>query len=244
AVRQYSGQAIRLLDDDTAYMVMDFRSGKTENPGTVTATQMRSLGGACGAMHQAFSKLPVLSVEGYPLDDGQVLDSLWADHRARLREFSPSDPAEYRNAVLAEEPILKRLTPGFFETFPKGIAHEDFAADNILFDADGVSAIVDFDRNHFSYVWHDIGRAMLSFALKDGAMDIGKICAFLEGYSRHAALTMPNIADALRLSWCIEAPWWIRPERFGDNSAKVLRFRDELLWLTEHWFEIDSILGV
>ena len=63
---QYGGRAIRLLNDETAYMVMDFRSGKTENADTITITQMHSLGSACGLMHKAFSQLPMLSVKSLP----------------------------------------------------------------------------------------------------------------------------------------------------------------------------------
>ncbi len=238
---QCEGHAIRLPDNETAYMVMDFRSGKVESPDTITVMQMHSLGSACGLMHKAFSQLPVLSVKGFPISSRQLTDSLWANFHARMKECSSSTPIEYRKAVLAQEPILKQLTNEFFDKLPKGIAHEDFTSDNILFDADCVSAIIDFDRNQYSYIWHDIGRAILSFALKDNRMIIEKVYAFLEGYSRHIMLTLPNIADALRLSWCIEIPWWIQPEFFIENRGKALRFKDEMLWLTEHWFELDSI---
>lgn len=238
------GHAIRLLDNETAYMVMDFRLGKVENPDTITITQMYSLGSACGSMHKAFSQLSVLSVEGFPINSRQVIDSLWANFHTRMQECSSSTPIEYRKAVLAQEPILKQLTNEFFDKLPKGIAHEDFSPDNILFDIDCVSAIIDFDRNHYSYIWHDIGRAILSFALEDNRMNIEKIYAFLEGYSQHLKLTLPNIADALRLSWCIEVPWWIQPEFFRENNEKVVRFKEEMLWLTAHWFEIDSLLGI
>jgi homoserine kinase type II len=239
---QCGDRAIRLLDNETAYMVMDFRSGKVESPNTITIMQMHSLGSACGLMHKAFSQLRALSVEGFPINNRQAIDSLWANFHARMQECSSSTPIEYRKAVLAQEPILKQLTNEFFDKLPKGIAHEDFSSDNILFDVDCVSAIIDFDRNHYSYIWHDIGRAILSFALKDNRMNIEKIYAFLEGYSQHLVLTLPNIADALRLSWCIEVPWWIQPEFFRENNEKVVRFKDEMLWLTEHWFELDSLL--
>lgn len=242
SIWQCGGHAIRLLDNETAYMVMDFRLGKVENPNTITMMQMHSLGSACGLMHKAFSQLPVLSVKGFPINNRQVIDSLWANFHARMQACSSSTPIEYRKAVLAQEPILKQLTNNFFDKLPKGIAHEDFNSDNILFDVDCVSAIIDFDRNHYSYIWHDIGRAILSFALKDNVMNIEKIYAFLEGYSQHLMLTLPNIVDALRLSWCIEVPWWIQPEFFKENRERVVCFRDEILWLTEHWFEIDSLL--
>ena len=243
SIWQCGGHAIRLLDNETAYMVMDFRLGKVENPNTITIMQMYSLGSACGLMHKVFSQLPALSVKGFPIDNRQVIDSLWSNFHGRMQECSSSNPSGYQKAVLAQEPILKQLTNEFFDKLPKGIAHEDFQLDNILFDVDCVSAIIDFDRNHYSYIWHDIGRAILSFALKDNRMNIEKISAFLEGYSQHLVLTLPNIADALRLSWCIEVPWWIRPEFFRENREKAVRFKDEMLWLTEHWFEIDSLLG-
>jgi homoserine kinase type II len=242
SIRQYEGRAIRLLDNETAYMVMDFCPGKEESSDTITIKQMRSLGNACGCMHKAFSRLPALSVKGFPIDSRRAIDMLWANFHDRMELCPTSAPMEYRKAVIAQEPILIRLTTAFFDKLPKGIAHEDFSADNILFDADGISAIIDFDRNHYSYIWHDIGRAILSFAWKDDRMDLDKIHAFMDGYSQHFVLTLPDIADALRLSWCMEVPWWIQPEFFRKNREKVVRFKNEMLWLTEHWFELDSFL--
>jgi homoserine kinase type II len=39
----------------------------------------------------------------------------------------------------------------------------------------------------------------------------------------------------------MEIPWWIQPEFFETKEEKVVRFKDEVLWLTEHWFELDSL---
>ncbi len=240
-IHTYNGQAIRHLDSETAYMVMDFLPGKMEGPDTITIKQMRSLGSACGLMHKAFSQLPVHFAKGYPISSRMLIDALWTNFHTRKQECTPDTPIEYRNAVLALEPILKTLTEDFFDRLPKGIAHEDFSPDNMLFDADGISAIIDFDRNQYSFIWHDIGRAILSFALDDNKITLEKVDAFLEGYTQHLALTMGDISDSLRLSWCLETIWWIQPEFFGAKKAKVLRFKDEMLWLTDHWFEIDSI---
>lgn len=238
---QSGGRVIRRLDDKTAYMVMDFRSGKTENHDTITMTQMRSLGSTCAVMHRAFSRLPMHSAKSLPVFGGYTMDLLWDNFNSRNMQCSLESSVEYRKALLALEPILKQLSPGFFDKFPKGFAHEDFQSGNILFDEDCVSAVIDFDRNGFSYIWHDIGRAILSFALEGNIMNIEKVYAFLEGYSKHSALTLPDIADALRLSWCIETPWWIQPEFFGKCGETPKRFKDEMLWLTEHWFELDSL---
>ncbi len=114
----------------------------------------------------------------------------------------------------------------------------------MLFHADCVSAIIDFDRNHYSYIWHDIGRAILSFALEDDKISIEKINAFIKGYSQHLKLTLFDVADSLRLSWCIEIPWWIQPSYIKIASEKVSRFKNEMLWLTENWFKINSLLSL
>ena len=62
------------------------------------------------------------------------------------------------------------------------------------------------DRNHYSYIWHDIGRAILSFALRDNRIDIDKTYLF------------------------------------SEDRGKIVRFKNEMLWLTEYWFELDSLL--
>lgn len=238
-----NGGAIRFLDDETSYMVMTFSPGRIESPDTITTKQMHSLGSTCGRMRKAYAKLPVERVKGYPIDSNTMLDSLWANYHTRMQEDPGPTPSAYQKAVRDLEPILQKLTPDFFERFPKGIGHEDFSPDNMLFDEEGVTAILDFDRTQYGFIWHDIGRALLSFALKDGKIDREKVDAFCGGYAQYAPLTPRNIADALRISWCIETLWWIHPECFSEKRGKVRRFRDEILWLTVHWFELDELIS-
>lgn len=240
AILPYERGPLRRLDGDTVYMVMAFSPGWNEDPATITPAQMRSLGDGCGRLHAAFSRLPEADVRGYPLDDTKMLDALKGHYESSTAGCPPDAPAGYREAQDALPPLIAQYSPAFFAPLPKGISHEDFAADNLLFTQDGLSAIVDFDRNHYHYRWHDIGRAMLSFALRDGRLDPGLIRAFLEGYTRHQPLSLENIADALRLSWCVEIPWWIQPRYFTETRGKVVRFREELLWLTAHWHDIDA----
>lgn len=137
---------------------------------------------------------------------------------------------------------MNQLTDTYFQQFPKGIAHEDFSADNMLFHTDCISVIIDFDRNQYSYIWHDIGRIMLSLALRENQINREMLYAFLDGYAKHYPLTAHNIVDALKLTWCIETPWWIQPECFTENKSKIVRFKDKMIWLTNHWFELDALL--
>lgn len=242
-ILRYKDRIVRLLDDNTAYMVMEYIEGINVNADTITIKQINSLGSACGLMHKAFNKLPITSMRGFPIDNDKVLDSLWGNYYKRLGEITTDDPIGYKKAIYMQEPILKQLKVEFLDQLPKGIGHEDFTSDNILFNMDGVAAIVDFDRNCYNFIWHDIGRGILSFALKGNKLDIEKVNAFLDNYNKHLPLTLSNIADALRISWCIEIPWWIQPNFFVENKGKAGKYKDEILWVMENWFEIDSIIG-
>ncbi len=242
-IYQQEGHVIQFLNDTTAYIVMDFCGGRNENSSTITTTKMQSLGKECAKLHAAFSKLPTDGVvkEG-SVEGKQILAGLWENYKTCKEQISLNDSIKYKNTLLAQEAILKQLTEDFFGKLPKGITHEDFTPDNILFDENGVSAIIDFDRNKYSFIWHDIGRAILSFALEDNQLNLDKIHAFVKGYSQCLPLTIANVADALRITWCIEVLWWIKPACFTMDASKATRYRDEIVWLTEKWFEIDSLL--
>ena len=96
-------------------------------------------------------------------------------------DFSDSS-AKFFRALERERRILEKLPADFFDRLETGIGHEDFTPDNMLFSGNEVSAILDFDRSQYGFRLHDVGRAILSFALKDGKMDLKKAYAFLEGY--------------------------------------------------------------
>ena len=235
--------AVRRVDDETTYMVMTFCAGGIERHDTISATQMHSLGKACGAMHLAFSRLPVAGVKGYPLCGQRLIDSLWAYHRTHAGQMAKDAPIAYRQTIQAQEAVLRTLCAEWLDRLPMGIAHEDFSADNMLFHPEGVSAILDFDRNQYSWLWHDIGRALLSFSWTGERLDADKVAAFRAGYATCLPLSHQDVVEALRITWCLESPWWIVPERFaGDGSEKITRFRDELLWLTHRWFDLDSLV--
>ena len=235
---QYKDHVLRVLDNETIYMLMSFEKGKTERPDRITLKQMESLGNTCGLMHRMFSNIPAPEVKDLPTFGGYSMDLLWNNLKSRKEDCGENVNSEYINILLLIETILKQLDDNFFSKFQKGYAHEDFHSGNILFDENGVTSIVDFDRSCYSYVWHDIGRALLSFALADGKMNLDKVQAFINGYVKHLPLTFKNVEDALRLTWCIEVVWWIQPEFFEDSCSVIpKRFRDEILWIGERFFE-------
>ena len=261
-VLSFQDKVLRTLVDGTTYMVMEFCPGVMLDHNTVMADQMYSLGRACGQIHRTFSALPPQGVRGYPLDRKSVLHELREHYRTQMEEcgkaaeeggpagsssdFSDSSE-EFFRALEQERRILEKLPADFFDRLETGIGHEDFTPDNMLFSGNEVSAILDFDRSQYGYRLHDVGRAILSFALKDGEMDLKKAYAFLEGYGEWMAFGESGragcsgdwlertLSDALMLTWCIEAPWWMKRGVFAGASVKPGRFLEEITWVGEWW---------
>lgn len=236
-----NGRAIRMLDDTTAYTVMQFCRGKNASAHSITAAQMQSLGSACAHMHRAFSALQQKAVKGYPINHAKLLTSLHNNLSMHEATLSHVNSDMYHDSLIMHKSILHGLTAAFFDRFPLGIAHEDFTSDNILFEENS-AAIIDFDRNQYSYISHDIGRAILSFALMDNKLNLYNVHTFVKGYAQHIPLNIEQVADALRLTWCIEVPWWIQPAYFTMPACKATRFRDEILWVSRHYFELNDML--
>jgi homoserine kinase type II len=234
AIWLVDGRVICHVGESITYMLMDFCQGENLGAETISVAQLRDLGRVVARMHQAFAALPSESVHGYPLDGKAQYQKLVDSHQSQMQQ-AHLYPDAYQEALEAVETVLPHLSEGFFERIPKGIAHEDCSSDNFLFDSDRVAAVIDFDRNQYSYVWHDIGRCLLSFAWSEGRLDREAVRVFRGGYNEILPLSSENIVDAFRITWCLEVFWWIQPDMFASQRGKATRFRDEILWLTEHW---------
>lgn len=220
-----NGRAVRCAED-FSYMVMDWRSGHNETQESVTCTQLHSLGQALGRMHAAFSQLQG-DMQGYAHEPEKLLSAIRA-------------LGERREDVAG---ISRMWTMEKLLNIPAGLAHEDMTADNVLFDENGVAAIIDFDRCCFGYPMHDVGRTLLSFTLADDGFDTEKIKAFVQGYRGVLTLSRQDVFQALELTWLIEAPWWLHADE-KQLTGKAWRFRDELIYLTQHYADIANEIKI
>ena len=55
------------------------------------------------------------------------------------------------------------------------------------------------------------------------------------GGGRSAGWLERTLSDALMLTWCLEAPWWVKKGVFAGASVKPARFLEEILWVGEWW---------
>ena len=221
-VYERAGAFVRRMQDGTAYMVMDYCDGRNESARTITCRQMQSLGYHLAKMHAAMDEM-----------QSGALDS--AETAAQLREHAALYGDEQIKRIAAEwteEKIAAQQT---------ALRHEDMTQDNVLFDDAGVTAIIDFDRVRSGFALHDVGRAILSFALCEDTLSEEKLRAFAAGYGAVLPLSCADMAQALRIAWLCEVMWWTGPKA-EKLTGKAKRFREEILWLTENYFALDEMI--
>lgn len=227
---------IQYTDKGTAYMVMSFCEGECRTWETVTVSEMRSLGVACGQMHRILATLPCAGVHRYPLYGKDVYDAL-ITHVQKLKCLSEYD------ALMPH--LAKRIgefSPAALEALPRQICHEDFAADNLLFANGTLSAILDFDRGQYGFPLHDVGRALMSFAFDETALRPVYLRAFRDGYAVHRTLCAEELLWALRLVFVLEVPWWLGAGYETAASPKVRRFAREIHYLTKNGGALAAII--
>lgn len=237
------GQGVRYIScgrKNAAYMAMDFVNGRNICSDEISERQMWSLGVQCAIMKREFARLPCDSLKGYEMSGAEMLASV-KEHYEKLKASESNAPLGLLRAVDVGCDITAALDAGFFNSFVKCAAHEDFNSENILFERDEVSAIVDFDRACCAFMLHDIGRALLSFTFRGGKLDSSLASAFCGGYRCYMPLDIADITDALRITWCVESSWWITPELFRVCRGRIERFRDEILWVGANWDALDNI---
>ena len=230
---QAGDTVIRRPSEEVDYMIMDFLPGVAVGPDSVNLSQMESLGAVCARMHEAFRRLPAEGVEGWPLNRKGISETLMRYVERSGEERSSGAPQVYLEALSAAGAWAERTDFSFVNRLETSIAHEDFTPDNMLFSQYECSAILDFDRNRYSFPLHDVGRILLSLSLHEDRINMERVRAFQRGYGN---LKDEDIYNAFALTAMIEIPWWVYPESFADGSRKVRRFINEMLFLMNEDF--------
>ncbi|MBS4219917.1 phosphotransferase [Bacillus sp. FJAT-49711] len=228
-------------DNGELFIVMEFCHGEVFPPGNLNTNQMYDLGRFTGLMHRL-------------LNDGTLM-------KKKVTNFIPpsrEDRMEYWNSVMVNVrdslqehlvPIMERqyqLTKGnSFDEFgliEAGWAHRDLWVDNLLFEENRLGAIIDFDRLNYDYPQLDIARAIISCALNKNGLKVDTVEAFRKGYSEHISIDARSLIRSLKFLWYLESTWWIKID-MDQFTGPPVRFKEEMLWLSENYNELDAMLG-
>ncbi|MBX4865417.1 homoserine kinase [Rhizobium bangladeshense] len=175
------------------------------------AKHCREVGRALAEMHvagEAFElKRPnALSIDGWR--------GLWEKSEARAGEVEPGLQGEIRNE-------LDFLAAAWPKNLPSGVIHADLFPDNVFFLGDDLSGLIDFYFACNDLLAYDVSICLNAWCFeKDGAYNITKGTAMLEGYQsvrplsgeEIAALPVLSRGSALRFFLTRLYDWLTTPE--------------------------------
>lgn len=224
------------------FLVMEFCEGQLVPPGKASQAQMYDLGRVTGQMHRLLNDGSIAMAGGkqpqfVPPERAQRL----AHWHSVLQNVQHAGKTELQGFVEQQIIATEKLELSPFEALHSGWAHRDLWVDNLLFAADRVTAVLDFDRMKYDYPQLDVARAILSCAL-DEQLDPALARAFLSGYKEVRPVEHGYLTTGIQLLWYLESVWWITAD-MDRHSAPPARFAKEMIWLAKHLDSLPDLLG-
>jgi homoserine kinase type II len=231
-----------LLESDNGehFTVMEYCQGELISPGKINVHQMHDLGRATGKMHRLLND-GTLHTKNSP----QFIPPSREERLAHWNSVWEQAKEAGKTQLLADIETQRRATEDInleiLELLQLGWAHRDLWVDNLLFDENRLTAILDFDRLKYDYPQLDVARAVISCALDDH-LDLSLASAFIEGYSEERTVIKGYLTNSLKLLWYMESPWWINAN-MDQHSVPPVRFAKEMRWLADNQKNMSALLG-
>ncbi|MFM9331449.1 phosphotransferase [Paenibacillus mesotrionivorans] len=238
------GRCMHLLPCGRYMAVMTCCPGMMVPAGQMGERRMYALGRAAADMHTVWDSAAVTGVgvaiprkePAYRLSR-ERMEQTWETNWDAAR----GSAGHIRNALQLQKAIIDSLRQDDLAPPAPGWAHLDLWADNLLFEGDALTAIVDFDRARYSFPAMDLGRAVLSGTLSGGGFQRDAVAAFAEGYCSRRPLPPGSLVQAVKYVWCVETFWWIQPS-METSSVVPVRFAEEMMVTARNWEQLDALL--
>lgn len=173
----------------------------------LTDAQLAALGRTVAAMHAVPTPAGLALHRFHPR---RVYESLWLPVRQRVG-------AEHPAAASALDAVFARGWEAYaFDALPQAIVHGDLFADNVLFEGDAVTGVLDFEAAGVGPRLFDLAVAVhaLCFDAAARTFEVGRARALADGYRAGTALTAGEVAA------------WPEVLRYAGARFLVTRLRD------------------
>ena len=152
------------------------------HPDVPTTNQIKALGKAVAKLHLATAQ-PDFAVPPYPRN------AAWLQQQAAaVHPHLKSEDAQMLDSCL--QPVLEVVRQAEAAALPSGLIHGDLFRDNILFDGDTLTGMLDFHHAAAGYLIYDLAVAANDWCSQpDGRLQQGKAEALLTAYNDVRPLT-------------------------------------------------------
>lgn len=172
------------------------------HPDAPTNDQIKALGKTVATLHQATAKLP-LTAPPYPRD------AAWLQQQAAaVRPHLASADAHLLDACL--QPALQALRQAEAEALPCGLIHGDLFRDNVLFDGQTLTGLLDFHHAAAGYLVYDLAVAANDWCNHaDKRLHEAHGEALLAAYSRKRPLRPAELSAFPGFMCCAALAFWL-----------------------------------
>ncbi|MEO4052727.1 phosphotransferase [Solibacillus sp. CAU 1738] len=231
-------KVIHMTRNEERFTIMTYLPGENLLPGTLNEAQMFSFGQRTGQMHNIFN-------DG--TNEKGVPKFIPPSTEQRLQYWEILKEENNDNLLLInsiEQQILatKEFNLDELNEYESGWTHRDLWVDNVLFNSNELSAILDFDRVAYDYLELDIARAIMSGALMGNVLNLAAAKSFLNGYRTRRNFEKGALVRSLKLLWYLESTWWITP-KINHNRYQEIQFYNEMVWLGANFPNLEKLFG-
>lgn len=236
----FNGDAIIKTRKDTRFIIMEYCDGNVVNAGKINSKQSYDLGFELAKIHSIINDQTC--TDASPSWVVPSREQLLAQCNENLLSSKYANTENINNYHKLRKEIFESIDTDIFKKCKHGWAHSDLWCDNVLFHADSLSVILDFDRMQYIYPELDISRAVLSFALDGNYLKIDTIRSFMDGYNMVGNISIDDIICSLKLLYCLESFWWLNDDSLNSEGPPK-RFGEEIIWMSNNWFNLENILN-
>lgn len=165
------GNLFRIVKNKPAAFVKRMSGKSTNNP---DAKQCFAVGVALAKLHLATTKF-----SGFRANDRSV--DWWKTTAKKCLPVLDTAQANLLSSEMAAQIALRELAP----SLPTAVIHADLFRDNVLFDGQEISGIIDFYYACNDWMLYDIAVTLNDWcSFEDGSLDMEKTQAILRAYQR------------------------------------------------------------
>lgn len=225
--------------DESPVLLMTFAPGASIDARAANAAQITSLAHAIASLHNLDWRSAVKSRTLWP---GDYAESIYNEFVLQL----PSNAAteDYLSLMRSAKADILPQAIKLARELPHGPVHNDLTPDNVLYEGEVVSAIVDWEEVGTGVPLFDLGRALDAWFFQDGEFRLDKIRVFLDAYESRRSLTAlekDNLGLAMRYEAFLHSIYiakiWLRGTA-NHNIFSAPNF--EILQALERGYEITS----
>jgi homoserine kinase type II len=210
--------AVRVAGKPTA--VFECVTGVPSCQAAVTTARAREVGKMLGAVHRAAIGFPQRRAGRFTL----------ADVGTRLDVAESAGRAELVDVVPRLRRTLEEVQTGWPSAAPVGVIHGDLFRDNVFWDGDHITAVIDWESASDGALGYDLMVAVLAWCVGDG-LDLALARALVTAYAsvrplEHGeplALHVLARAAALRFAATRITDYHLRAGGVGDRVIKDYR---------------------